>query len=232
MGAGLRIYIYVNGEEVFRLNGNAGSPEFEGAGNGTRIEKVGSEIRFITDGIVRYTAPCDPNRPLKAKASIYQGRVRAARITVPPASFEEALVGGLVADRIAIGTSNFGDFKLSVAGRLRAEEVRAFTGWADYVFEADYKLRSLEEVEAYISAHGHLPDVPSADEVETNGVYLGETSATLLRKIEELTLYMISLKAENDRLQQSNDQCQRTREDLAARLAVLEEALIMQDHDD
>ncbi len=66
--------------------------------------------------------------------------------------------------------------------------------WSDYVFEDGYQLRSLKEVEQFISTNGHLPDVPSAKEVTENGQDLGRMDAILLRKIEELTLYIIELE--------------------------------------
>jgi hypothetical protein len=65
-------------------------------------------------------------------------------------------------------------------------------GWSDYVFASDYKLRSLSSVEQFISKNKHLPDVPSAKQVESKGIDVGDTQAILLRKIEELTLYMIA----------------------------------------
>lgn len=106
--------------------------------------------------------------------------------------------------RVFIGTrtETVFDFsaKLSVAGKIRAEEVVVETGWADYVFEDEYELLPLSEVEAFIEKNGHLPAVPSATEVQENGLSLGEMDATLLRKIEELTLYMIELKKENEAL--------------------------------
>ena len=63
--------------------------------------------------------------------------------------------------------------------------------WADYVFEDNYRLPSLSSVEAYITQHKHLPDIPSEAEVKEKGINLGEMDAKLLQKIEELTLYMI-----------------------------------------
>jgi uncharacterized coiled-coil protein SlyX len=63
--------------------------------------------------------------------------------------------------------------------------------WADYVFNSDYKLRPLHEVETFIQQNNHLPEVPSTKEVEENGIDLGDNQATLLKKIEELTLYVI-----------------------------------------
>ncbi len=91
------------------------------------------------------------------------------------------------------------DFALSVDGKLVAREIVVTTDenwWADFVFEDDYDLRSIEEVDKYIEKHGHLPDVPSAQEVSENGQNLATMNAILLRKIEELTLYVIELKRE------------------------------------
>ena len=94
---------------------------------------------------------------------------------------------------VGIGTSNVGTFKLAVNGKIWAQEVQvALTNpGPDYVFEPNYKLLSLEEIKAYISQHKHLPEVPSAKEMETNGVNVSEMNMLLLKKIEELTLYQI-----------------------------------------
>lgn len=91
---------------------------------------------------------------------------------------------------VGIGTSNPQN-KLDVLGTIRATEVKVETGWSDFVFDKDYKLPTLEEVEDHINKHKHLPDIPSEKEVKENGVSLGEMQAKLLQKIEELTLYVI-----------------------------------------
>ncbi len=87
---------------------------------------------------------------------------------------------------------------LTVDGTILAKEVRVAistsTHWADYVFDKDYKLMPLKEVESYIQANKHLPEVPSSEEVEKDGVEVTEISAVLLKKIEELTLYAIELQ--------------------------------------
>jgi len=105
---------------------------------------------------------------------------------------------------IGIGTMSFVDgadtYKLSVEGKIRAHGVKVYTGWADYVFEDSYELPTLKEVEDYINTNGHLKDIPSAEEVEENGIELGEMNKLLLQKIEELTLYTIQLKKEVDEL--------------------------------
>lgn len=70
------------------------------------------------------------------------------------------------------------------------------TGWSDYVFNNDYKLRSLPELDIYIKQNKHLPGVPSTKGIKEKGISLGDTQALLLKKIEELTLYVIELKKE------------------------------------
>lgn len=94
------------------------------------------------------------------------------------------------------------DYKLSVDGKIMSQEVKVtgVDGWSDFVFENDYKLKSLPEVESYIQENKHLPDVPSEKEVKTNGYDVSSMDSMLLRKIEELTLYMIDLKKENESL--------------------------------
>lgn len=82
-------------------------------------------------------------------------------------------------------------YKLNVNGTIRAKEVRVETGWADYVFDKNYHLRPLSEVEKFIKANKHLPDMPPAKEIEQNGLALGDMQTKLMQKIEELTLYLI-----------------------------------------
>jgi hypothetical protein len=85
------------------------------------------------------------------------------------------------------------DYMLIVGGKILAEEVRIklIKDWADHVFTKDYPLKSLAEVEKFIQANHHLPEIPSAIEVEKTGVSLGDMQSKLLLKVEELTLYLI-----------------------------------------
>jgi len=90
-------------------------------------------------------------------------------------------------------------------GMLRGKEIQVDNYfWPDFVFEAKYKLITLAKTESYIKKNGHLPDMPSAAEVVKDGVKLGEISAKLLQKIEELTLHLIEkdkqLKLHENRL--------------------------------
>lgn len=124
----------------------------------------------------------------------------------------------LVIDRaskgVGIGTQNPGSFRLAVNGKIRAKEIVVEAGWADYVFEPDYELMPLSEVKAFIDDHGHLPDVPSAGTVAAEGVSLGESQSTLLRKIEELTLHLIAVDERLQALQTEN-------QELHARMAAM-----------
>jgi hypothetical protein len=96
---------------------------------------------------------------------------------------------------VGIGTTT-PTYRLSVAGGIRSYEVVVESGWADYVFEKDYPLKPLEEVEKFIRQNKHLPNIPPASEVESNGLKLGELQKKMMEKIEELTLYVIELKKE------------------------------------
>ena len=94
---------------------------------------------------------------------------------------------------------------MQVYGKIWCEEIEINldpSSWWDEVFEPGYKLRTFEELQAYIDENGHLPDVPSEEEVGENGLDLGESYGILLRKIEELTLYVLELKQENEELRQ------------------------------
>lgn len=97
--------------------------------------------------------------------------------------------------------------KLDVNGTIHAREVKVdLTGWADYVFKTDYDLPSLEFVEKHIKEKGHLPSVPSEQEVLEKGINLGDNQRLLLQKIEELTLYSIEQNKKINSLEVENKQ--------------------------
>lgn len=100
---------------------------------------------------------------------------------------------------VGIGTTNPG-YELTVNGTIRAKQIIVDTGWSDFVFDDNYRLPQLNEVEEFVKEHKHLPGIPSEAEVKEKGVSLGNISSKLLQKIEELTLYVIDIKKENDSL--------------------------------
>lgn len=107
---------------------------------------------------------------------------------------------------VGIGESDPSE-KLVVDGKLIAEEVKVqAVPSADYVFQPGYKLLSIQEVESFINENQHLPDIPSAQEFKKEGIGLGEMDNMLLRKVEELTLYMIDMQKQMDQLKVENSQ--------------------------
>jgi len=109
---------------------------------------------------------------------------------------------------IGVGTNN-PQAKLAVNGEILAKSVRVNTSatyWPDYVFENDYNLMTLRELEQYVTANKHLPGIPSAAEVEKKGdVDLGAMNALLLEKVEELTRYVIDLQNQIDELKNGKE---------------------------
>jgi hypothetical protein len=98
-------------------------------------------------------------------------------------------------------TGAYANYKLGVDGTIVAKRVVVQTGsWADFVFDDAYSLLPLSELGAYINTHRHLPDVPTAADVETHGADVGEMNQILLQKVEELTLYIIDLQKQIDNL--------------------------------
>lgn len=110
---------------------------------------------------------------------------------------------------VAVGTTTVPNgYRMAIDGKLITEEVKVqLSGnWPDYVFTKDYDLLSLEAVQRHILEKGHLPNIPSAEEVNSNGIEVGEMNRLLLEKIEELTLYILDLKKENEILRVDIDQ--------------------------
>lgn len=109
--------------------------------------------------------------------------------------------------KIGIGTSNISDanYRLFVETGIRTRKVKVDQAtWPDYVFDPSYQLPSLGELETFIQKNKHLPDVPSADEVQKEGLNLGDNQAVLLKKIEELTLYIIDINKKTEVLMKEN----------------------------
>ena len=101
--------------------------------------------------------------------------------------------------KVTIGTENFdsSDYKLYVKKGIKTEKIKVefsnVNGWADYVFNKNYYLMPLEDLENFINTNKHLPEIPSAQEVVDNGLELKSMNVLLLKKVEELTLHIIDL---------------------------------------
>ena len=116
--------------------------------------------------------------------------------------------GGLYAkDKVTIGSLSYQSTTAKlivkgnslIEGKIIANEVEIKQNvWADFVFKENYKLKSLYDLEEFINENGHLPDIPSEEEVKKDGISVGEINAKLLQKVEELTLYMIEQNKKMD----------------------------------
>ncbi|MFZ1528536.1 MAG: hypothetical protein WAT19_07295 [Ferruginibacter sp.] len=156
----------------------------------TRLYLAGGNMRLdMTNsgsyGVQTFTYSSSPAAGIVG--GIYQfvvgnGYVKIGSVTTPnPAGYKLYVDQGILTEKV----------KVAVAGTAQ---------WSDYVFAKDYQLMPLGYVEQYIKEHKHLPNVPSAEEMVKEGNDLGKTDAKLLEKIEELTLYLIELKKENELL--------------------------------
>ena len=138
-----------------------------------------------------------------------------------------------LSDKAAIGTKvipssaggfDVSNFNLIVTGGILTEECLVVTqdNWADYVFNANYQLLPLEKVEKFISKNGHLPNIPSGEVMDKNGIPLAKMTILQQEKIEELFLHSIELSKENKALKEENTALLKRLELIEKRLATLE----------
>jgi hypothetical protein len=170
---------FVNNTKALEIKANTTNDAFLVYGDG-RIETKGGHLLFNRRGNSSIRANDD--------LSFRTNSVERIRIT------KDGNVG--------IGTANTQGYMLAVKGKIIAEEVKiiASVPSSDYVFEPDYPLMPLGELEQFVANKKHLPEVPSAVEFSENGYSIGEMDDLLLRKIEELTLYIIQQQKEIDAL--------------------------------
>lgn len=102
---------------------------------------------------------------------------------------------------VGIGTTNPAN-KLEVCGIIRCNEVRVRANWCDYVFEPDYALRPLGELKSYLQTHKHLPEIPAQNQIESDGLDVGAMQTLHMKKIEEMTLYILQLHERIEKLEQ------------------------------
>jgi hypothetical protein len=146
----------------------------------------------------------EPPGALAVDGDVYSERVRTIRLDV----LDRLRIGRPVNPSLS-GAANdnlhFGA-KLQVGGKISAQMIVVHVNeWADDVFDADYELMPLDELEAYVQRERHLPGVPPQTDVERNGIDLAQTNETLLRKVEELTLHAISQQKKIEELERRMD---------------------------
>lgn len=184
----------------------------EVSGNAVLHNNLVVEQNFVTLGQGSVSGSFDAGSTVTVAGSItaastlnVAGSISAAS-TLTVAGSISAGSNVTIAGTVQIGankpvSSTYTPFALSVDGNIVARKVMVETSdWADYVFDKSYKLKSLSDVEAYISQNKHLPNVPSECEAIDNGQDIGEMNKVLLQKVEELTLYLIQQQKEIDAL--------------------------------
>ena len=145
---------------------------------------------------------------LKIKSNPFTGSLFMCNNSYGNGAWTDTSVISINEGRVGIGTVNrCTNYKLAVNGKIICEEmkVRLRNQWPDHVFDRDYALLPIKEVEKFIKANKHLPEMPGAEEVAENGINTGEMNALLLKKIEELTLYVIALEKKVEQLKRSSD---------------------------
>lgn len=165
--------------------------------NGITIEQGGTGnalLQFLQTGVQRWTMGIDNANARSFKIATGIGLGTADKFTI------------LTSGNVGIGTTT-PDQLLSVNGNIHGKSMIVdLAGLPDYVFHSNYYLPTLESVQAYIDKNHHLQDVPTATEVEKTGMNLGDMNKVLLKKVEELTLYVIDL---NKQLKQTQKEVSR-----------------------
>ncbi len=159
----------------------------------TSINKGGQAL--ILNGTAPYMSFLQPSNPTKNSfiAQTNDGLVVGVNNGHIQLDGTQVAIGGVVPAASA--------YKLTVTGKIICEELKVklvSSVWPDYVFDKKYKLPTLSDVEKFIAKNNHLPNIPSAAEVEKNGIEVGDMQKKMMEKIEELTLYIIDLQKQVD----------------------------------
>ncbi|MBR4349537.1 MAG: hypothetical protein IKP99_02310 [Bacteroidales bacterium] len=196
---------YTSGTKYLRY---ASTGILESNGKIITTDSVVAQNLKATNSVNAYSVSATTS--ISGSSGSFSNKVTAPTIAVNntsvPTNFKFGVTGkSYFSDFVGIGTTNLtatSGYKLAVDGGILCEEVKVIANVpsADYVFEKDYNLRTLNEVEAFVNENKHLPDVPSAKEFKENGYKMGDMDNLLLQKIEELTLYIIEQQKQIDDL--------------------------------
>ncbi|PZR14752.1 MAG: hypothetical protein DI539_18605 [Flavobacterium psychrophilum] len=199
--------------EIMRINTTTGNVGIGTTNPGQKLHisagnlqmDSGHEIYFGDNGQIR---SMDDNHRILFRRSDNKMELREfGNIVFSPGAttgVETARVIMFNSGDVGIGTNDTKGHKLAVGGSaiFTSAKVKLEQNWPDYVFKKDYRLLSLAELEKFIQQNNHLPDVPSAAEVAKEGLDLGSNQAALLKKIEELTLYIIEQNKRIEKLEE------------------------------
>ena len=193
-----KLYVHENG--IIKYNP---SNTTYAIGDVLRIERVGNKILYKKNGVTFYTSTQNSTSALVVDCFLrttgsYLSNVVASFGTIASAASVSPQAWIVSNDKVSYSSGNVGigtsnpDAKLTVAGNIKAREVEVkITAGADFVFEENYNLPKLSEVEAFVKTNKHLPGIQSERDMQENGLNLNEMNIRLLQKVEELTLYVI-----------------------------------------
>jgi len=204
-------YVWFGGSNAVGTTANSGAYILATSTENWSTSAAGTKLEF-------FTAPNGTVTPLSRLTIDQDGSTTVSSLkttgnaTIGTTTSSKALT---VYGTVGIGTTNVATlaaYKLAVNGAVvaTAMDINGTVPASDYVFEKEYKLRTLSETEAYVNEHKHLPEVPSALEFKTNGYSVGKMDDILLRKVEELTLYLIEMQKQNESLKAKVESLEKT----------------------
>lgn len=201
-----------NGLSIFNVGNNSIAMYFANNGNiglGTtsptarmHIEHSGVALKFSRTGYATFSIQQSPSNGL----SIFNEstNTQAMYFSGFGNSNSTKVFGTLIVGEVTTP----GNYSIYAEKGILTEKVRVAlknsSDWADYVFKKDYKLMPLKELEAYIQANQHLPNIPAAEQVKKEGIDLAEMNIKLLEKVEELTLHLIEQQKQIEALKEEN----------------------------
>jgi hypothetical protein len=186
--------LHVNGNAIGISDGASLDAQYNGALMITKPVATGQYINLVKHGSWPWSIGTVYNSNTFA---IGMGKVTDSDFNAP---FFTLTTSGSV----GIGITNPCS-KLAVNGTISCKKIVVIANPSDFVFNHDYKLRPLPEVAQFITAHKHLPDIPSGNEMLKNGIELSDMQGKLLQKIEELTLYVIAQQERIDALEKRQE---------------------------
>ncbi len=204
-GAGIGQNLFVGNSLNVASNGFVGGNLGVGIAPLTNLHVEGAGIRLSNGGQrIDWTTNGGQNTMMSTGSSLFVRSPAGNHVFINTTGGDGKVAIGTSNVPNSVGTADVSTYKLYVSGGILTEELRVRTGWADYVFNKNYRLRPLKEVDQFIQKNGHLPDCPSEKEVLENGLSVGEATANQQARIEELYLHLIEMDKKMQTLQTEN----------------------------